>query len=180
MIDLILTFVWSFFVSVFSIPSIIFVAHIKKLLDEPNARTVHDELTPRLGGLAIFAGFMSAITIFGQISFGIQQLLAGCMILFFIGVKDDIVSVSAFKKFFVQVLATGIILFIGDIRITSFQGFLGIYELDLGFSYAFSFLVIIGLTNSINLLDGIDGLAGSIVVFICVVLGICSSWLALL
>ncbi len=171
MIDSLLVFIWAFLVSVFSIPSIVYVSHVKKLLDEPNVRTVHEQLTPRLGGLAIFAGFMSSITIFGKILFGIQQLLAGCLILFFIGIKDDIISVSAFKKFFVQVLASGIVLFIGDIRITNFQGFLGLYELDLGISYAFSFLVIIGVTNSINLIDGIDGLAGSIVTLIALTFG---------
>ncbi len=172
MIDAVLIFFWSFLVSVFSIPSIIFVSHIKKLLDEPNLRTMHESLTPRLGGLSIFAGFMSALTIFGTLIQGVQQLLAGCLILFFIGLKDDIVSVSAFKKFFVQILATGIVLFIGDVRITDFQGFLGIYELEPGLSYAFTFLVIIGVTNSINLIDGIDGLAGSIVLLISLVLAI--------
>lgn len=171
MIDAALVFFWSFLVSVFSIPSIIFVSHIKKLLDEPNLRTMHESLTPRLGGLSIFAGFMSALTIFGTLIQGVQQLLAGCLILFFIGLKDDIVSVSAFKKFFVQILATGIVLFIGDIRITDFQGFLGIHQLEPGLSYAFTFLVIIGVTNSINLIDGIDGLAGSIVLLISLVLG---------
>ena len=60
---LMLTFSWALIVSLFAIPSIIYLAHKKKLLDEPNARTVHYSLTPRLGGLAIFAGFMSALTI---------------------------------------------------------------------------------------------------------------------
>src|SRR5688500_13119910 len=108
---LFLSFLWSFLITVFAIPSIIHVAHRKKLLDEPNQRTMHQSLTPRLGGLAIFAGFMSALTIFGDLNDSIQHLLAGCIIIFFIGLKDDIVSVSAFKKFFVQVLATGIIMF---------------------------------------------------------------------
>ncbi|MEQ9147933.1 MAG: MraY family glycosyltransferase, partial [Cytophagales bacterium] len=164
--DYILPFLWSFLLAVFAIPSIIFVAHIKNLLDEPNKRTVHMSLTPRLGGLAIFAAFMSSLTIFGTLDFGIQQLLAGCIILFFIGLKDDLVSVSAFKKFFVQILAAGIIIFIGDIRITSFQGVFGIFEIDDKLSYLFTFLVIMGISNSINLIDGMDGLAGSILLII--------------
>src|SRR5699024_5920164 len=127
MYDLILAFVWAFLVSIFAIPSIISVSHSKKLLDAPNARNIHISLTPRLGGMAIFAGFMSALTIFGEMSEGIKFLLAGCLILFFIGIKDDITSVSVFKKFFVQVLASGIIMFMADIRITSFQGLFDIY-----------------------------------------------------
>jgi len=123
-------------------------------------------LTPRLGGVAIFAGFASAITIFGDIDKEIQQVIASCIILFFVGLKDDIITLSTFKKFFVQVLAAGIVIFIGDIRIADFHGFLGWHELPDGISYAFSFLVIIGITNAINLIDGLDGLAGSITVVI--------------
>ncbi len=92
--------------------------------------------------------------------------------MFFIGVKDDIISVSAFKKFFVQVLAAGIVMFIGGVRISNFQGLMGIYELEMGISYGFTFLVIIGITNAINLIDGIDGLAGSIILIISLTFGV--------
>ena len=172
-IPLILSFCWSFLVALFAVPSIIYVAHLKNILDKPNMRTVHESLTPRLGGLAVFAGFMSALTIFGTLSNGIQQLLAGCIILFFIGLKDDLVTISAFKKFIVQLLATGIVMVIADIRITNFQGILGIHELPIGISYAFTFLVIVGITNAINLIDGLDGLAGTIVLIIAFTFGWC-------
>lgn len=170
--NLILSFAWAFVLSIFAIPSIIQVAHSKKLLDLPNGRNIHVFSTPRLGGLAIFAGFMSSLTIFGQLDSGIQYLIAGCLILFFIGVKDDITSVSVFKKFFVQILAAGIIMFMADIRITSFYGLFGIYTLDAGTSYAFTFLVIVGITNAINLIDGMDGLAGTILLLVSVIFGI--------
>lgn len=172
MIESILIFFWALLISMFSIPTIISVAHSKRILDEPDFRKFHDINTPRLGGLAIFAGFMTGVAIFGQMSLGIQQLLAGSLIIFFVGVKDDINGVSVFKKFFVQVLAAGIVLFYADIRISSFQGFLGIYDLEVGMSYAFSFLVILCITNAVNLIDGVDGLAGAIVVIISMSFGI--------
>ncbi len=159
-------------ISVFAIPSIIRIAHDKHLFDVPNGRTIHKHLTPRLGGAAIFVGFMSALTVFGDLTHGVQQLLAGGVILFGIGLKDDIITVSAFKKFFVQILATGIVLFIADIRITSFQGFMGIHELETGISYAFTLLMIVGLTNAVNLIDGLDGLAGSITLIISATFGV--------
>lgn len=165
-INYLLAFGWSFFIAIFAVPSIIYVAHLKNILDQPNRRTVHDSLIPRLGGLAIFAGFMSALTIFAELDNGVQQLLAGCIILFFVGLKDDLVTISAFKKFGVQLVATGIVMFIADIRITSFQGIFMIHELPVGISYAFTFFVIIGITNAINLIDGLDGLAGTIVMII--------------
>ncbi len=163
MLNIFLAFVWAFMISVFAIPSIIHVSHLKNLLDEPNFRTVHVSLTPRLGGLAIFAGFVSALTIFGDISSSVQRLIASCILLFFVGVRDDVVAISPFKKFFVQILATGVVMFMGDIRLTSFQGFMGIYELDEGISYGLTFLIIVGITNAVNLIDGLDGLAGSII-----------------
>ena len=164
-----LAFVWAFLVVLLAIPSIIYLAHVKNLLDKPNNRTVHVSLTPRLGGIAIFAGFMSALTIFGEFGEGseaVQHILASSIILFFIGLKDDISAVSAFKKFFVQVLAVCIVVFVGDVRITNFQGVLGFWEIDNGVSYAFTIFVLLGLTNAINLIDGLDGLAGSLVILI--------------
>ena len=140
MIESLLIFFWALLISMFSIPTIISVAHSKRILDVPDFRKMHGAHTPRLGGLGIFAGFMTGVAIFGQMSIGIQQLLAGSLVIFFVGVKDDINGVSVFKKFLVQVLAAGIVLFYADIRISSFQGLFGIYDLEVGTSYAFSFL----------------------------------------
>jgi len=153
---------WAFFVALFAIPSIIQVAHKKQLLDIPNDRRLHLLDTPRLGGLAIFAGFISSLMLFGEINSAIQKLIAATIIIFFIGLKDDMVSVSAFKKFFVQILGAGIVVFLGDIRITGFYGILNVFMLPEGVSYFFTLIVILGITNAFNLVDGLDGLAGSI------------------
>lgn len=166
-----LAFFWAFFVSVFAIPSIIRVAHTKMLLDEPNGRALHLSSTPRLGGMAIFAAFISSLTLFGQIDKGIQELLAGTIIIFFIGLKDDIMPVSAFKKIFVQILVAGIVIFSGDIRISSFYGVMGIGEINAVSGYLITFLCIIGITNAVNLIDGLDGLAGSVIILMSCFLG---------
>ncbi|HEX8326963.1 MAG TPA: MraY family glycosyltransferase [Hymenobacter sp.] len=162
-----LSWMWAMLVSLFAVPSIIYIAHLKNMLDTPNGRTVHQSLTPRLGGVAVFAGFMSALTIFAPLQNGVKELLAGCIILFFVGLKDDLVGMSVSKKFVGQLLATGIVMIMADIRITSFQGILGIGTLPVGISYAFTLAVIVGITNAINLIDGLDGLAGTIVLIIC-------------
>jgi UDP-GlcNAc:undecaprenyl-phosphate GlcNAc-1-phosphate transferase len=165
-IQLSLSFLWAFLVALFAVPSIVYIAHLKNMLDTPNVRTVHESLTPRLGGVAVFAGFMSALTIFADLGNGIQQLLAGCIVLFFVGLKDDLVTISVSKKFVGQLLSTGIVMIMAEVRLTSFQGILGIHELPIGISYAFTFFVIVGITNAINLIDGLDGLAGTIVLLI--------------
>ena len=153
-------------VAMFAVPSIVQIAHLKNLLDTPNGRTVHQSLTPRLGGVAIFAGFMSALTIFAPLGNGVKELLAGCIILFFVGLKDDLVTISVAKKFVGQLLATGVVMIMADVRVTSFQGILGIYTLPVGMSYGFTFVMIVGITNAINLIDGLDGLAGTIVLIL--------------
>jgi len=170
-IQLSLSGMWAFLVSLFAVPSIIYIAHLKNMLDTPNGRTVHMSLTPRLGGVAVFAGFMSALTIFAPLHNGVKELLAGCIILFFVGLKDDLVGMSVAKKFVGQLLATGIVMIMADVRITSFQGILGVYELNIGVSYAFTLAMIVGITNAINLIDGLDGLAGTIVLIICSTFG---------
>ncbi len=171
-LPLILASSWAFLIAIFAVPSIIRVAHLKNILDKPNGRTVHAELTPRLGGGAMFAGFTSALTIFAELNNGVQQLLAGCIMLFFIGLKDDLINISALKKFAVQILSTGIVIFMADIRVTSFQGIFGVGELEVGVSYGFTFIVVIGITNAINLIDGLDGLAGTLVVIVASTFGV--------
>lgn len=168
----ILCFLWSFLITLFAIPSIRSMALKKKLLDEPNNRSMHEISTPRLGGMAIFAGLLSSLTLFGTINEPIQRMLSGAILIFFIGLKDDILPVSPVKKFFVQILSTCIILFIGEIRITSFQNFLGVNVLNDGISYFFTAIVIIGITNSFNLIDGLDGLAGTVIVVVALFFGI--------
>ena len=170
MFEILLCFLWALVISMFAIPSIIYVAERKQLLNHPNERTTHIVSVPRLGGLAIFSGFISAIMIFGEVTKEVQYVLASCLVIFYIALKDDLVSVSAFKKFFVQILATGILVFIGDFRVTSFHGMLNIYQLDLGLSYAFTMVMIVAVTNSINLIDGIDGLAGTLVLLIIIII----------
>lgn len=168
-------FLWALLLCIFAIPTVIFLSFRKQLLDLPSKRTVHEDGTPRLGGLAIFAGFASAITIFGDFSdraSAFQQILAGCILLFFVGLKDDIAPITAFKKFFIQVLSAGIVVFLGDVRVTHLHGFLDVFLLqNEGLSYAFTIIMIIAITNSINLIDGLNGLAGSIIVVISVCFG---------
>ncbi|RZK62818.1 MAG: undecaprenyl/decaprenyl-phosphate alpha-N-acetylglucosaminyl 1-phosphate transferase [Hymenobacter sp.] len=170
-IQLVLAALWALLIAAFAVPSIIYVAHLKNLFDAPNNRSVHKMPTPRLGGVAVLAGFLSALTIFAPLANGVQYLLAGCLLLFFVGLKDDLVTVSVAKKFVGQLLATGVVMFMADVRLTSLQGILGIGTLPVGVSYALTFVAIVGITNAINLIDGLDGLAGTIVLIISSTLG---------
>ena len=153
----------AFLITFFAIPIIIQVARDKKLFDEPDERKVHKMVIPTLGGLGIFAGFILA-TLLGVPtgSRQVQYFAAAAIVIFFLGIKDDILILSAAKKFVGQLIAAGIVIKFAGIRIASMHGFMGINEIPHLASIAFTLFTIVVIINSFNLIDGVDGLAGSL------------------
>ncbi|HRN71669.1 MAG TPA: MraY family glycosyltransferase [Ginsengibacter sp.] len=164
----------AFLITFFSIPVIIELAVQKKLFDEPNGRKVHKKVIPTLGGLGIFAGLMIATLIGTPVgaSGSLQYFVAACLVLFFLGIKDDILILSASKKFLGQLFAAGIIIKFGGIQIQNMYGLFGIHELAPTVSLLLTVFTIIVITNSFNLIDGVDGLAGSLGVFTSLIFGL--------
>jgi len=162
--DVLLSVAISFTITFLAIPVIITVAERKKLFDIPDERKVHSTPIPSLGGLGIFAGFMiaSLLSVQFQNTAEFQYYLAAAIVIFFLGLKDDILVISPIKKFIGQVLAAFLIIYKGGIQIKSMHGFLGIHELPEMFSLLLTYFTIIVIINSFNLIDGIDGLAGSL------------------
>jgi UDP-N-acetylmuramyl pentapeptide phosphotransferase/UDP-N-acetylglucosamine-1-phosphate transferase len=151
----------AFLITFFSIPVIIEVAKDKKLFDEPGERKIHKAVIPTLGGLGIFAGFIIATLMGAPPSDAVlQYFIAAIMVIFFLGIKDDILILSATKKFIGQLVAAGIIIKFGGIQITNMYGFLGMHELSHTVSILLTLFTIVVITNSFNLIDGVDGLAG--------------------
>ncbi len=159
-----LILVVSFLVTYFSIPSIVSVARTKKLYDEPSRRKSHIQQIPTLGGVAIFAGITLSTGLFIDYSIlpSLQYILVACMIMFFVGIKDDILVIAPIKKLICQIVAALIVIIPGNIRFTSLHGFLGFNQIPLAISLLLTVFVIIVIINSFNLIDGIDGLAASI------------------
>jgi UDP-N-acetylmuramyl pentapeptide phosphotransferase/UDP-N-acetylglucosamine-1-phosphate transferase len=171
--NIILSSALAFLITYFAIPSIIKVARDKKLFDEPDERKVHKSVIPTLGGLGIFGGFIIA-TLMGvpHQSLELQYFLAASMVIFFLGIKDDILILSPTKKFIGQLVAAGIIIKFGGIQINNLHSFLGIHEIPHIASYILTAFTIIVITNSFNLIDGVDGLAGSLGLLTSVVFGV--------
>jgi UDP-N-acetylmuramyl pentapeptide phosphotransferase/UDP-N-acetylglucosamine-1-phosphate transferase len=170
--NIILSGALSFFITFFAIPVIIQVAREKKMFDEPDERKVHKMVIPTLGGLGIFAGFILAMLLCVPTgSHELQYFVAAAIVIFFLGVKDDILILSAAKKFIGQLIAAGIIIKFGGVQITNMHGFLGINEIPQLPSIIFTLLTIIVITNSFNLIDGVDGLAGCLGLLTAVVFG---------
>ena len=174
MLDIFLTGSVSFIITFLAIPVIIKIAKIKKLYDLPDERKVHTQPIPSLGGVGIFGGFLLAsllsIPIVQNPEF--QYFFAAAFVIFFLGLKDDVLILSATKKFIGQAIAASILIHLGGIRIESMHGLLGIYEIPEAFSLALTYLTIIVITNSFNLIDGIDGLAGTLGLLTMVIFGV--------
>jgi UDP-N-acetylmuramyl pentapeptide phosphotransferase/UDP-N-acetylglucosamine-1-phosphate transferase len=150
----------SFFLVFLSIPSILRVVESKNLYDEPNNRTVHEHKIPTLGGLAIFLGFLFTYSLFSEwFSFTqIPFLIPALLVIFSIGIKDDIIVTAPVVKLVGQVLAAFIIIGWGDLRVTSLHGFFGL-ELNYLSSFTLTIFLFVFILNGLNLIDGIDGLA---------------------
>jgi len=156
----------AFIITFSAIPIIIRIAELKKLMDIPDDRKIHTSPIASLGGIGIFAGFILAILIALPIGNPLLQfMLAAFLVIFFLGLKDDIVVLTATKKFAGQLIAAGILIFKGNLIITGMHGFLGINEFPAAIAVCFTFFTIIVITNSFNLIDGVDGLAGTLGLF---------------
>ncbi len=163
----------AFLITFFAIPIIIQVARRKKLFDEPDERKVHKVVIPTLGGLGIFGGFILATLIGAPVgSNELQYFAAAAIVIFFLGIKDDILILSAAKKFIGQLVAAGIIIKFGGVQLSNMHGFLGITTIPYTASIILTFFTIIVIINSFNLIDGIDGLAGSLGLLTSLVFGL--------
>jgi UDP-GlcNAc:undecaprenyl-phosphate/decaprenyl-phosphate GlcNAc-1-phosphate transferase len=174
MYDVILGFITSFSLTYLLIPNIIKVAKEKHLYDVPDARRAHQEPIPRLGGIAIFAGVVLSVTLWTpfQVFADLQYILCAMVVIFLIGFRDDITSLSPAFKFLGQLFAACILVFKANIKLTSLYGILGVYEIpDLAASLLSIFTILV-IINSFNLIDGINGLSGSIAVLITSTLGV--------
>jgi len=163
----------AFIVSVAVIPSILKVAREKKLFDPPDERKVHTASIPPLGGIAIFIAFNLSV-IFSMQSltdYSIRYLVGAVIIMFFLGLKDDLINISARKKFLVQGIAVFILFFFGEQSISNLHGFMGLYEIPLPLSGFITFFVMLSIINAFNLIDGIDGLASGLAILASCTLG---------
>lgn len=170
-----LVFLTSFFVTLLSSPSLIKVAILKRLFDEPDdERKLHARRIPSIGGVMIFAATLFAFALW----FPIQEvhdypnllkaiddfkfLTATILILFFVGIKDDIIGTAPVKKLVAHVIVGMVLVLMADIRLTGFHGIFGLTELPYWGSVFLSLFTYIVVVNAFNLIDGVDGLAGGI------------------
>nr|WP_299423364.1 MraY family glycosyltransferase [uncultured Emticicia sp.] len=163
-IQILISAIIAMFISLRSIPVIINISGLRGLMDNPVKRSSHKTPTPTFGGVAIFAGILIGYMIwnFGDEGILIHRVFAGTVILFFLGVKDDLYALSPTKKMIVQVLASAIVVIGSDLRISDLFGIFGISHIPYIISILLTIFIFVAMINSFNLIDGIDGLAGGI------------------
>ena len=124
----------AFFISFYLIPILIELARSKQLVDIPDARKIHKDPVPRFGGIGIFSGFLFSLLLSTSINSNFlefQYLVAAFLIVFFLGLGDDIMILSPFKKFIGQLAASFILIVKGHLLINNLHGFLGIREIPM-------------------------------------------------
>ncbi len=172
---LILVFITAFSVVLYSTPALIKVAVLKRLIDLPTEdRKVHKRAIPTIGGIIIYAATLFSFSLwyniddlheYDQIYESVKEfkiLVATSLVLFFVGVKDDIIGTSPVKKLFANILVGLILVLMGDIRITGLHGVFGVEEIPQWGSIFLSLFTYIVVVNAMNLIDGIDGLAAGV------------------
>ncbi|KIC92304.1 glycosyltransferase family 4 protein [Flavihumibacter sp. ZG627] len=166
----ILIFILSAILSARGIKSIIRISHKKHLFDEPTeARKLHKSKTPNLGGAAIIGACMIVSSLLPMVN-GIKDisyLATASMCILILGITDDLEGVKPIHKLIVQLVISLMLSIVADIRINSLYGIFGVNEIGYTASIMLTALFIISVINSINLIDGINWLAGSISLLIC-------------
>ena len=144
----------------------------KRLYDIPSERKVHKNATPRLGGISFFPSMLTAFFIVLLFTPIVEQdvlpvniwsavFLAGLLIIYGIGIIDDLVGLKATTKFAVQI-ATACLLPFAGLYVNNLYGLFGIYEIPYWLGVPLTVFIIVFIDNAINLIDGIDGLAASL------------------
>ena len=161
-LNILYSFLSALFISYIAIPKLIQFALKLKLLDTAGDRSSHQVSTPFFGGIAIFTGVICSLIFWADNFENIQYTLVSILIVFIVGLIDDLRAITAFKKLIGQILATLVLILLGDLQIDNMHGVLGIYELPIWASVSFTIFVVIVIINGFNLIDGIDGLAGGL------------------
>lgn len=159
------------------IPQILLIAFRKKLFDEPDERKIHQGVIPRLGGIAFMPSIIFSIAFvvgvnlrYNLISLSIESLanglpivfgLCAVLVIFLVGLADDLIGVKYRAKFLVQVIAS-VFFVLGGVCLGNLHGLLFLDVIPDFFAWIITILVVVYITNAINLIDGIDGLASGL------------------
>lgn len=180
-------FIIAFLAGWIIIPKVLLISHKKKLFDVPDARKVHTRPIPRLGGITFFPVILIALGLVTGIChfcghhieypstydmfFRIIFLIVGLTLLYLVGIADDLIGVGYRYKFVIQIFSATLFVVTG-LWFNSLAGLFGIYEVPSWIGMPLTVIAVVYITNAINLIDGVDGLASGLSCIALSVLGI--------
>ncbi len=159
-----LTAILSGLITWWSIPHVVRIVQERGLFDQPDySRKIHENPTPVLGGIGIFLGFMVALV-------GVAEMMdialhnyfrLSVVILLFVGIADDLVPIPARRKMLFMIMAGTLVLIDAETWITAFNGVFLLETVPLYVGIPLTLFVVVLIINAYNMIDGVDGLAGS-------------------
>ena len=174
MILTLLAFLISLIISLIVVPEVIRNFIKNEVFDIPGGRKIHGDKIPSLGGIGIFVSFLVTSLFFlpsGSL-IDVRYLMLGLILVFFMGIRDDLIGLSPNNKLIIQLVASIIVVGFGNVYVKSFYGLIDFPDFPNWGAMVFTTFILIVLTNSFNLIDGINGLAGGISFLICSILGV--------
>ena len=190
-ISILLPLAISLGIGMYVIPRILLVSARRQLFDEPDERKVHERPVSRLGGISFLPVLLISVSTTLAVRLGMSAdytgdlenealirmllMVAGMTVMFLVGAKDDLVGVAYRWKFVAQIGA-GLLLPLGGVWLHSLDGLFGIYELPAWAGWLLTVFAVVYITNAVNLIDGIDGLASGLSMIAFTVLGLCFAW----
>ena len=164
----------AFVVTMLVFPHVLAFARRHGIVDNPNARKLQRVPVPVMGGTTVFIGVIVSVLVCSAITgnYNLLELMGLIMVMYLIGLWDDVKDVSVSLRFGVEVLVVWLMIILFRVEINDFHGFLGIHEIPDLVSVPLSLLAGVGIINAINLIDGVDGYCSTYGVMSCVMFAI--------
>ena len=152
------------------------ISLLKNIVDIPNARKLQNHPVPVMGGIAVFFGIIVGLAFFKTLipATKLFPVLGAMCIVLYIGTIDDIISISAWKRFLLEILVALLIIYGNRYAIINFQGMWGIDFMPRAIATPLTVITVVGLINAVNMIDGIDGLSSAFGIMACGCLGFVS------
>jgi len=171
---LIFLFVVALLSTLWIFKKILRIAIDKNIVDNPDARKIQRVPVPVLGGIAVYWGILVALAVAGVLCDISLLFEVGCVmtIMLIIGTIDDILSLSPWLRFFIEILAVLALIYSNDYSINDFHGLWGVEEVSQWIAVPLTVVACVGIINAINLIDGVNGLSSGYCIMTCFILGL--------
>lgn len=167
----------SFFISMFLVcwlhPRLVKIALLKNIVDNPEARKLQRMPVPILGGVAVFFGIVIASGCMNAVvgCSGLPVLILAMIAMLYIGVLDDILSLSSGLRIFVEIIVSLLLILVGGYCINDLHGLWNIGHISSWYAIPLTVITMVGIINAINLIDGVDGLSSGFCIMACAIFG---------